>query len=153
MESNLNYMLTYTGGYWIDENDNEIKKFLPKYKCGNILASMLKRYEINNQSVVIRKTVLTETLMKFNEDIVIGEDYNLFMNIVAKYEVCNIKEYLIKYRVHGKSITKNGKSDLSDGTLKTLKELNLKYNIKMKYPLYYFISWLKAIRFKLGIGI
>jgi len=148
MEDNFNYALTYTGGYWIDENNNEIKRFLPKYKCGNILSCMLKRYEINNQSVVIRKEVLSDTIGLFNETIVIGEDYNLFMNIVAKYEVCNIKEHLVKYRVHEKSITKNGKSDLSDGTLKTLKELNIKYKIKLTYPLCYLVTWLKAIRFK-----
>ncbi len=153
MQNNENYALVYTGGYLIDENNNEIKKFLPKYECGNILSNMLKRYEVNNQSVIIKKEALLDTIGMFNENIIIGEDYNLFMNIIAKYEVCSIKKYLIKYRVHKKSITKNGNCDLSDGTLKTLKELNIKYNIKVKYPLYYFISWLKAMRFRWGVSI
>ncbi len=148
MENNIQYGLTYSGGYLIDESSHEINTFLPKYKCGNTLHKMLGRYEINNQSVIIREEALQAIGGLFNEDIVIGEDYNLFMNILAKYEVCNIKEYLIKYRIHSDSISKNKSVDLSDGTLKTLKELNAKYKIKKKYPIYYFISWLKAVRFK-----
>ena len=148
MENNAQYGLTYTGGYLIDESSHEINTFLPKHKCGNALHEMLKRYEINNQSVIIREEALQAIGGLFNEDIVIGEDYNLFMNILAKYEVCNIKECLIKYRIHSDSISKNKSIDLSDGTLKTLKELNTKYKIKKKYPIYYFISWLKAVRFK-----
>jgi len=148
MESNTQYGLTYTGGYLIDESGDKINTFLPKHGCGNILSKMLRHYEINNQSVVIRKEALQVIGGLFDEDIVVGEDYNLFMNILAKYEVCNIKECLIKYRIHSDSISKNKSIDLSDGTLKTLKELNTKYKIKKKYPIYYFISWLKAVRFK-----
>jgi glycosyltransferase involved in cell wall biosynthesis len=148
MDNNPQYGLTYTGGYLIDESSRKINTFLPKYKCGNVLHKMLRRYEINNQSVIIREEALQAIGGLFNEDIVIGEDYNLFMNILAKYEVCNIKECLVKYRIHSDSISKNKSIDLSDGTLKTLKELNAKYKIKKKYPIYYFISWLKAVRFK-----
>jgi hypothetical protein len=105
---------------------------------------MLKRYEINNQSVLIKK----ECFRKFNENLTIGEDYNLFMDIVYCYEVCSIKEKLVKYRIHSNSITKSKTKDLSEGTFFTLKELNKKYKIFLKYPVEYMYCWLKAMRFK-----
>ena len=143
------FKLCYAGGYLIDENGNEIGSFLPKYDNGYIFKKMLFRYEINNQSVLIKKDVFE----RFNENITIGEDYNLFMNIIFRHKVCNIKEKLIKYRIHKKSITKKGRIDLSDGVLLTLKDLDKKYNIKRNYPIGYLISWLKAQRFKLKYNI
>ncbi len=143
MEENSKFGLCYTGGYWIDEFGNEIKRFLPKYSSGYLLKNMLKRYGINNQSVMITKQVLNDTLKLFNKNVIIGEDYNLFMHIVAKYEVVSIKEYLTKYRIHDKAITKRTKQ-VSDGVLLTLKELDL----YKKYPLYAFLTYLKAVRFK-----
>lgn len=147
MESNKHVELTYTGGYWIDSSDKIIKKFMPKYACGYNLPNQLRRYEINNQSVIITKKALDKTLQKFSENITIGEDYNLFMHIIALYESCAIKEYLVKYRIHENAITKR-KKQVTDGVLITLKELDLKYGIKGKYPLFYFVAYLKAIRFK-----
>lgn len=147
MESNNHLGLTYTGGYWIDSSDNIIKKFMPRYECGYNLSNQLRRYEINNQSVIITKNALNKTLQHFNESITIGEDYNICMNIVALYESCAIKEYLVQYRIHENAITKR-KKQVTDGVLITLKELDLKYGIKGKYPLFYFVAYLKAIRFK-----
>ena len=147
MEENKNYALTYTGSYWIDDGGCEIKKILPQYKSGYLLQRMLSRYEINNQSVMLKKEVLNNTLVKFNEKITIGEDYNLFMHIVAKYEVASIGEYLIKYRIHNNAITKSSKR-VSDGVLLTLKELDKLYGIRRKYLFKYMLTYLKAIRFK-----
>ena len=143
MEENIQYGLCYTGGYWIDEFGNEIKKFSPRYSNGYLLKNMLQRYEINNQSVMITTKALNDTIGLFNESITIGEDYNLFMHTVAKYEVVSIKKYLIKYRIHNNAITKS-KKRVSDGVLVTLKELNL----FRKYPMYALVTYLKAIRFK-----
>lgn len=139
------YALCYTGGFYINECGENIGHFLPKYNNGKVFKNMLYRYEINNQSVLIKKAVF----VKFNEKITIGEDYNLFMSIVLTHKVCNIKEKLINYRMHTHSITKNGTKDLSEGTLFTLSEMNKKFNIRRNYPLAYFVSWLRAIRFKL----
>lgn len=143
MQNNLECKLCYTGGYFIDEYDNIFKSFLPKYHNGYNLKNMLRRYEINNQSVMI----LRDVLQKFNEHITIGEDYNLFMRIVADCKSCSIKEKLISYRIHKKSITKS-KKQVSDGVLTTLKELNLSHKIFLKHPLYCLLTYLKAIRFK-----
>lgn len=141
--SNGKYKLSYCGGYWIDENGYEIKSFLPKYKRGYLIKEMLSQYEINNQSVMITKQALNDTLKIFNENITIGEDFNLFMHIIYRYEIIAIKKYLIKYRIHSDAITKS-KKRISDGVLITLKELNL----FKKYPVYSIIAYLKAVRFK-----
>ncbi len=138
------YALCYTGGNLINQDSSTIGFFIPKYQCGNIFQEMLLRYEINNQSVLIKRNLFT----KFNEDITIGEDYNIFMNIVFNNKVCAIKEKLVAYRVHENSITKS-KIDLSDGVLFTLSELNNKYSILKSYPFRYTICWLKSFRFKI----
>ncbi len=139
------YALCYTGGILINQDSKEVGEFLPRYKNGNIFRCLLFRYEINNQSVMVK----VEVFDKFNEKITIGEDYNLFMHIVYNNQVCNIKEKLIKYRIHSSSITKNKTKDLSEGTLFTLNELNQKQQIFWKYPLEFIWCWIKASRYKL----
>ena len=147
MQQHPNFALTYTGSYWIDELGGEIKKVLPHYESGHLLKKMLARYEINNQSVMIQTAILDISSKIFNEAITIGEDYNLFMHIVAKYEVASIDEYLIKYRIRDDAITKRSKR-VSDGVLVTLDELDKLYGIKRKYLAQYFLTYFKAIRFK-----
>lgn len=143
MEENSHFGLCYTGGNWIDEKGKIINSFMPKYKDGKLLDKMLKRYEINNQSVMITEDSLQNSIQKFNESITIGEDYNLFMHILNKYDGVSIQKSLINYRIRSTAITKN-KKRVSDGVLITLKELNL----FTRYPLYSLITYLKAIRFK-----
>ena len=147
MIKNKNYVLTYTGGYWINSAGHVIKRFLPKYSDGDNLKNMLGRYEINNQSVVVRTNIFKDVVNKFNETITIGEDYNAFMHILAKYKIASIKQYLIKYRIHNSGITKSSKR-VSDGVLVTLKELDRLYGIKKSYFMRYFFSFIKAVRFK-----
>ena len=143
MQKDSNCGLCYTGGFWIDEQGSQIKSFLPRYRSGNLFYKMLKRYELNNQSVLITKQALLNTLGKFNETIIIGEDYNLFMHIMSTYKTCSIQEYLIEYRIHSNAITKKTRR-VSDGVLVTLKELKL----FQKFPIYAILTYLKAIRFK-----
>lgn len=147
MMNNPDYALTYTSGFWIDQYGKIIKQYDVKYQGGKNLKKMLQRYEINNQSVMMKIEALTNTIERFNENITIGEDYNLFMHVVAQYDVSSINEPLIKYRIHNEAITKKIKQ-ISDGVLITLHELNNLYNIKRKYPFIYFFTYLKAIRFK-----
>lgn len=139
--------LCYTGGYWIDANGKTIKEFMPQYALGFLISKMLLRYEINNQSVVISRNALENTLHAFNEDILIGEDYNLFMHIMAQYKALPIYEHLISYRIHNNALTKKQKR-VSDGVLVTLKELHQLEKIYFKYPLYSFLTYIKAVRFK-----
>jgi glycosyltransferase involved in cell wall biosynthesis len=131
--------LCYTGGYYIDKDSKIISKFIPKYENGNIFNKLLYRYEINNQSVLVKKDVLRP----FDESITIGEDFDLFMEIAMRYQVCSVKDYLVKYRIHDKSITKSSKN-LADGTLKFLKKNNKKIN---KFSLGYLLTLLRVIRF------
>ncbi len=142
MYQNKTCGLCYTGGEWIDEAGKEIKNFMPKYPDGMIFKSMLKRYEINNQSVLVRTDLVKET-GGFNPAIVIGEDYNLFMKILYHNNACSIKKPLIRYRIHENAITK-AKKRVSDGVLVTLREMGL----YRKYPFWSMLSYLKAVRFK-----
>ena len=147
LRSDPSLALVYTGGYWVDQNNNTIKSFLPKYPDGMNLKNMLIKYELNNQSVMITKEALDNTRQEFNSTILIGEDYNLFMHIIANYKTASIADYLINYRIHNNALTKN-KKQLSDGVLVTLQELHKTHGIFWKYPLLSLLTYVKAIRFK-----
>ncbi|TCD12755.1 glycosyltransferase [Pedobacter frigidisoli] len=49
----------------------------------------------------------TEVFIELNgyHDYVISEDFDLFIRFSEKYEVANIDEFLVKYRIHGNNIT------------------------------------------------
>lgn len=91
--------------FFIDDNDKEIGLFSPKYKNGYILKEMLKDMKCSISQYLYVKSYLKNSM----KNITIGEDYNLFMQILNKVEAVSIKDHLIKYRVHKNSITKKAK--------------------------------------------
>ena len=91
---NKNYKMSYSGVLYIDEKSEQIGSFIPKAKNGNVFSQQLKRYEINMQSVVIRNDIPVE----FDETMQFSPDFDLFMKISSKYNVCVINKHLVKYR-------------------------------------------------------
>ncbi len=101
LDRNRNYAMCYGGVVYIDENGNEGARLIPEAKSGRIFPQLLKRYEINMQSVLLR---LSGDL-KFDETKQFSPDYDMFMKRAAKYEVGVIKSILVKYRKLEGSLT------------------------------------------------
>lgn len=100
------YALCYGSVLVIDENGKETEQRPATNKSGNLLKTLLKRYEINMQTVMIRRSVLEVEGLTFRTDLKYNPDYNLFMLIAASHPVGVIPDYVAKYRVYPGSLSK-----------------------------------------------
>lgn len=100
------YALSYGGVIVIDENGNSIRKNRMKYQGGFIFDRLLKKYEINMQSVMIRQSIIIKDTLDFNSNLEYSPDYNLFMEIASRYPVGVINEYIVKYRLLSDSLSR-----------------------------------------------
>jgi glycosyltransferase involved in cell wall biosynthesis len=108
--------LCYSGGWYVDNNSILKGEFVPKYTEGWLFNELLNNYEINNQTVILkRKSLFALDEPRFNPDILIGEDYELFMRIARTGKLLALPNKLAFYRVRNDSITRTNIANLSDG--------------------------------------
>jgi glycosyltransferase involved in cell wall biosynthesis len=60
---------------------------------------------IIHPSAIIRKSVLTQHNIKYNEQYLAAEDYKLWVDIAKVSKLYNIPEILLQYRTHNKQVT------------------------------------------------
>ena len=101
-----NCVLSYGGYIKIDENGNAISQNKPKYKNGHLFGKLLKKYEINMQTVMILRSYITSNALNFQPSLRYLPDYNLFMKIAAQNSIGVIDSFLVKYRVHPNSLSR-----------------------------------------------
>jgi len=122
MENN-DYAMCYGSVITIHE-DGRIKKKSPvKNKSGFLLGHMLKKYEINMQSVMLRKSVLEESKLGFPTHLKYCPDYNLFMNICSLSPVGVLQDYIVKYRIVENSLSRETVDVVSREMKYTLDEI------------------------------
>jgi teichuronic acid biosynthesis glycosyltransferase TuaG len=98
--------LCYCGGWYVDEFSKECGKFSPQYTEGWLFDCLLKQYEINSQTVIMKRSALLKLEKPyFNPNIVIGEDYELFMRIASTGKLLPINNKLVSYRLRKNSIS------------------------------------------------
>ncbi len=98
------YPLCYSGGFRINEAGGIIKKYIPKNKTGSVLPELLRKYDINMQSVMMRRRI-DGIDVSFDEDFSFCPDFHLFIKIAALYDIAVINEPLVNYRVSVNSLT------------------------------------------------
>jgi glycosyltransferase involved in cell wall biosynthesis len=130
LNENRNYFMCYTGVIIIDEFGKRFKELIPKNKSGYLFPNLLVKNEVNMQSVLIRNENIS-----IREDMFFSPDYNLWLNVSAKWQISVIKEKLIKYRVHNNSLTKKTISRWGVEKELTINDV-LKRNpdLRKKYP-------------------
>jgi len=101
LDKNHEYQFCYTGVIYINEQSNKIGTTIPKAKSGYVFPQQLIRYEINQQSIIVRNNID----IHIDENLYHAPDFCMFMNISSKYEGFVLKEYLVKYRKHANSLT------------------------------------------------
>ncbi len=101
MNKNLEFQFSYGGVIYIDESGKETGRMMPRAKNESIFPQLLKSYEINQQTMVIRNNID----MSFNEQLQYSPDFDLFMMIASKYKGCVINNYIVKYRIHSSSLS------------------------------------------------
>ena len=103
---NFDFAMTYSGAITIDDKGRELRRILAKNDSGYVFSDLLFHYEINMQSVMLRKTILDKKAFSFNTSLSYCPDYNLFMRIAAEYNVGIVKEPLVMYRISPNSLSK-----------------------------------------------
>ena len=100
MKSNQGYKFFHSNEIWIKNGIRINQKKKHKKYGGDIFDKCLDICRISPSSVMIDKTVFDE-VGTFNEDLVVCEDYELWLRICDKYRVFFIDEPLIiKYGGH-----------------------------------------------------
>ena len=100
MKSNPGYKFFHSNEIWIKNGLRINQKKKHKKYGGDIFDKCLDMCRISPSSVMIDKTVFDE-VGNFNEDLVVCEDYELWLRISDKYRVFFIDEPLIiKYGGH-----------------------------------------------------
>jgi glycosyltransferase involved in cell wall biosynthesis len=95
-------------GTWI-KTIGEISNYTNKYleNSDEIKANLLFNTSFAHPSVMIRKSVLTENNLKYNEDHKFYyEDYGLWVELSRVTKMTNIPEVLLRYRVYKKSFSR-----------------------------------------------
>lgn len=62
---------------------------------------------ILNSSVMIRKSALIDNDIAYDEELRIGEDYKMWVELSQVGSITNLKKVLVKYRIHDKQVTKD----------------------------------------------
>ena len=100
MKSNPGYKFFHSNEIWIKNGLRINQKKKHKKYGGDIFDKCLDMCRISPSSVMIDKTVFDE-VGNFNEDLIVCEDYELWLRICDKYRVFFIDEPLIiKYGGH-----------------------------------------------------
>ena len=100
------YAMCYGSVVIIDENGNLIKKNFVKNKSGNVFSSLLRRYEINMQTVMLKRDFVISNHLSFNTSMSYCPDHNLLMTIASKVDVGVITDVVAKYRIVSNSLSK-----------------------------------------------
>ena len=103
---NKDYVMCYGSVSIINEDGKEIKKDIVKNKSGNVFSGLLRRYEINMQTVILKKEFLVNNQLSFNSNMSYCPDHNLFMTIASKTDVGVITDVVAKYRIVDNSLSK-----------------------------------------------
>ena len=109
----------YKRVYKFPAEDTEIKKLLMEI-CA-----------VTHPSSMIRKAVLQENNLKYEEEYSPSEDYCLWLRLIEFTQFHNIQEPLFKYRMHDDNTSTHQKTKMADATQK------LWLWIRNKYPMLY----------------
>ena len=120
-----NTALVYSSVITIDSKGKKLwKTRVSKHPC---FTSLLKRYDINMQSVLLNTEMIKSKLM-FNEKLSYCPDYDLFMNLAAKkLEFKSINDPLVSYRLHIDSLSSKTRSIQVKEIYTVIKSLKKKY--------------------------
>ena len=127
-----------TSKYVIDEDGKILRKEIALLKPNS--KNLLKTNVLRHGSVMFRKAIVDE-LGGYNELLRYSQDYELWLRIVKRYEVRNLRQLLYKSRSHSANIRlmnweeatlyhllalRLGRDELDDEVLKTIKDKGIK---------------------------
>ena len=123
LNQNQNIALIGSKAYTIDDQDNLLDKKLDVLKGSKLLkAQLFFENTFVHSSIMMRMSIFKE--IGGYQTYPSAEDYELFIRISEKYNVENLDEYLVYYRVHNNSFS-TVKQDLLNQQIRLIKEKQL----------------------------
>ena len=130
--------LCYGSVVVIDEKSREINRNFVSDKYGFLLDQLFLTYEINMQSVMIRRSVLLKNNLTFDLNLKFSPDYDLFMRIASEFEICSLKDFIVEYRKVGNSLTYRYLDYVAPEMEYTLKKLDKKFQFTINSNINYY---------------
>ena len=100
-----NLLMSYGSAEIINSNGGFVRVFRTKNKSGYIFGSLLMKYEINMQTVMLDEKLLVNDWCNFDSSLKYSPDHDLFMQVASRFPVGVIKDVLVKYRVYKGSLS------------------------------------------------
>ncbi len=102
-------------GCWVERFPNtKIAKYPENNK--NIEQYLMQGCGIAHTAAMIRKSILTDNNIQYEEKFSPSEDYYLWCNLIGKTQFYNIQKILMKYRIHKNNTTKTQHDRMSKAT-------------------------------------
>jgi len=103
--NNSDFVMCYAGIHDIEQNGAIIREYLPHYNSGYMFEQQLFQFEVNNVTPLIRKNAMYKHNIFFEPRMTSGDDYNLYMRLMAKGRVCTIPVVLGAWRIYPGTVT------------------------------------------------
>ena len=106
-------VFSYGGVEIIDSVGKPLRQLIPRNQSGDLLACLLKKYEVNMQTVMISRDLVTADEYQIDAGLGYSPDYNLFMKIAKDHPLQVEKKILAKYRVYPQSLSRQKLRDVA----------------------------------------
>ena len=114
----------------IDENNNKIGKWLFETEPQKLKIELFFHSPFLSSAVVIRKSCLPQNY--YNSNFPVAEDFDLYSKIAEQYEIANIREFLVKYRINSKGLSKSNTEKMERLSIQVIKEHAERLGIKLE---------------------
>lgn len=105
-----NSALCYGSALIINEYGTIKGKWRVPSREGMVFGDLLKKYDINMQTVMIKKSIMDDAYCFFDKKLEYSPDFNLYMKIASIYPIVSTDNFLSKYRIVSNSLSSISKS-------------------------------------------
>lgn len=146
MEKNTYLAVVGANVILIDEDGAETGLMRYALASKEIKKTIFHHNPFAHGATMIRKSVL-KTCGLYDRRFLHNEDYDLWLRIAAQYEVANLPDFLLKRRVHTRSITGSRETELTGFRIRALLHAILHY-YKNPFLMVYLVRPLSAYLYR-----
>ena len=77
---------------------------------------------IAHPTVMMSRSIFTDGGIQYNEQVSVAQDFELWHQVIKKYDISNLADALLLYRVHNNSVSESKKSERKNKGLITVKK-------------------------------
>ena len=114
----------------INEFGNKIREWSFETDPQKLKIELFFHSPFLSSSVMIRKSCLPQNC--YDSRFPVAEDFDLYSKIAEQYEIANIREFLVKYRINSKGLSKNNSEKMEKLSVQVIKEHAERLGIKLE---------------------